>query len=110
MIRPDTPVRRARRAPSTFADRRERTVARLIRAEISRELAETWVHNWDVTTRGLVDFRGADDFWDLGFQYAVEEYRRGYRPSPVDERRAIGGTDPRPSVGAPGRIRRGDQG
>jgi len=29
---------------------------------------------------GLDDFRQSFDFWDLGYQYAREERRRGYEP------------------------------
>jgi hypothetical protein len=42
--------------------------------------AEAWLEAWDVTTAGLVDFRRAPDFWQLGYEYAREEYRLGYEP------------------------------
>jgi len=42
--------------------------------------AEAWLDAWDTTTLGLVDFRRASDFWRLGYEYALEEYRLGFDP------------------------------
>jgi hypothetical protein len=50
---------------------------------MSGALAQTWIDTWDESTADLTDFRAADDFWELGFRYAVEEHRRGYRPPGV---------------------------
>ncbi len=35
---------------------------------------------WDNSTVGLTDFRATPDYWELGFQFAIEERRRGYLP------------------------------
>jgi len=59
---------------------RDATVKRLVRAGISTELATAWIDAWDRSTADLPDFRNASDFWHQGFRYALEEYRRGYRP------------------------------
>ncbi len=42
--------------------------------------ASAWIDAWDVSTRELVDFRRAPDFWQLGYRYAHEEHNRGYEP------------------------------
>ena len=63
-----------------FGAGRHETVKRLVRAGISPELAVAWVNIWDESTASLPDFRAAPDFWSQCFQYALEEYRRGYRP------------------------------
>ena len=63
-----------------FGAARHATIKRLVRAGISPELAAAWVNIWDESTASLPDFRAASDFWSQCFQYALEEYRRGYRP------------------------------
>lgn len=64
-----------------FADARHAAVERLVRAGIRQRHAQAWIEIWDASTAGLNDFRHAPDFWDLGVRYALEEYRRGYRPA-----------------------------
>jgi hypothetical protein len=64
----------------TFAARRATVIERLVRAGIARRHAEAWIAAWVQSTAGLNDFRAAADYWDLGFQYALEERRRGYHP------------------------------
>jgi hypothetical protein len=63
-----------------FAVGRATALDRLVRAGMPLTLAEGWIAAWDVSTAGLIDFRAAADFWELGYRYAVEEYRRGHRP------------------------------
>jgi hypothetical protein len=63
------------------ASSRMATIQRLITSGMPRDLATAWIAIWDESTRDLVDFRSASDFWSQGYEYAVEEYRRGYRPS-----------------------------
>ena len=53
---------------------------RLVRCGIPADLAGAWIDAWDRSTINLAAFRSADDFWDVGFRFAIEEYRRGYRP------------------------------
>ena len=67
-------------ADRTFAAGRDRTLNQLVRVGVPRVHAEAWVTAWDVTTAGLVDFRRASDFWRLGYEYAREEYLRGFAP------------------------------
>jgi hypothetical protein len=62
-----------------FAARRLAVVDRLVRGGMPRTFAEAWIEAWDASTAALVDFRAAADFWDLGYRYAMEEYRRGHR-------------------------------
>jgi hypothetical protein len=68
------------RRGSTFVVRRAHTVERLVRAGLSRQHADAWIAAWLESTAGLKDFRAADDYWDMGFHYAIEERRRGYTP------------------------------
>ena len=42
--------------------------------------AEAWISAWDESTVGLRDFRRAADFWDQGYLFALEEFRRGHDP------------------------------
>lgn len=75
-----TPLRAAWIAERAFAVGRARTLKRLLLCGIPEGKAKAWVDAWDVTTAGLVDFRRAPDFWQLGFEYALEESRLGYEP------------------------------
>ena len=68
-----------------FATDRAATVERVTRSGIPRGMAEAWIDAWVESTEGLRDFREARDFWTLGYRFAVEEYRRGYRPAKVPE-------------------------
>ena len=68
------------RGEQVFAARRATAVERLVLAGIARRHAEAWIAAWVMSTAGLNDFRAAADYWDLGFQYAIEERRRGYQP------------------------------
>lgn len=77
-----------------FARRRAIALKRLTRLGMPEPKAEAWIHAWDETTADLVDFRRAPDFWQLGFEYALEEYRLGFDP-PVF---AVG-SQPRADVG-----------
>ena len=70
----------ARQQERTIAARRIATVGRLVNAGMPRPLAEGWIAAWEDSTAWLTDFRAAGDYWELGFQYALEERRRGYRP------------------------------
>ena len=70
----------SRRDPGPFVKARRSAVNRLVLAGISFELASAWIDSWDRSTADLPDFRNAQDFWKLGVRYALEEYRRGYRP------------------------------
>lgn len=56
---------------------------RLIKVGVPSDDALAWLDAWDVTTAGLVDFRRAPDFWELGYEYALEEYRLGFNPPVV---------------------------
>ena len=78
--RGSTQVPRAKREEQGFVARRTETVERLVRAGIPREFAQAWMAIWDESTAGLRDFRAASDYWELAFQYALEERRRGYVP------------------------------
>ena len=85
MLTERTPRRQTRvptavRQERDFVARRTVTVERLVRAGVPRLHAEAWIAAWDESTAGLIDFRAAGDYWELGFQYAIEERRRGYRP------------------------------
>jgi hypothetical protein len=75
-----TQVPRAMRQGQSFAARRTATVERLVRAGIPLQFAQVWIAIWDESTAGLGDFRAASDYWELAFQYALEERRRGYVP------------------------------
>jgi hypothetical protein len=77
--------------PDAFWRRRDATVERLARAGMPRALAEAWIAAWDLSTAELADFRLAPDFWTQGYRFALEEYRRGYRPDrSFDERERAG--------------------
>jgi hypothetical protein len=65
-------------------------VERLARAGLPRLHAEAWIAAWDESTAGLIDFRAANDYWELGFQYAIEERRRGYHPPGLPKRPRVG--------------------
>jgi hypothetical protein len=65
---------------SSFAARRRAVIRRLVRAGMREELAEAWIETWDEMTDQLPDFRAASDYWDVAYQYAVEEHLRGFRP------------------------------
>jgi len=86
MLISDRPARRRRRpaspdrVQSQFLAGRIACLDRLVRAGMPRSIAQGWIDAWDVSTAELADFREATDFWTLGFRYAVEEHRRGYRP------------------------------
>lgn len=69
-----------RLANLAFAKGRDAALSRLVRGGVPPADAAAWVTAWDVTTAGLVDFRRSDDFWRLGYQYAREEYARGFAP------------------------------
>jgi hypothetical protein len=79
-------TRRPTRFPSierqerTFLARRAAAVERLVLSGIARRHAEAWITAWVESTAGLTDFRAAADYWELGFEYAIEERRRGYHP------------------------------
>jgi hypothetical protein len=66
-----------------FERGRSAALARLRRAGLSAAAAERWLLEWDVSTSDLEDFRPAGDFWDLGYQYVIEERRRGHQPPPI---------------------------
>ena len=68
------------RPRDSFLARRAGAIDRLVRAGMPRTIAQGWIAAWDDSTSELTDFRAAEDFWDLGYRYAVEEHRRGYRP------------------------------
>ena len=62
-------------------------------------MADAWIDAWIESTEGLRDFREAADFWTLGYRFAVEEYRRGYRPlrpsaTPASPRRLAASPEP----------------
>jgi hypothetical protein len=63
-----------------FAAARAATIERLVRAGIPPTMAEAWIATWDESTAPLYDFRRAPDYWKLGYRFAQEEYRRGYKP------------------------------
>jgi hypothetical protein len=63
-----------------FEARRDVTVQRLIRVGLPRGKVEAWISAWDESTTALRDFRQAADFWDQGYLYALEEFRRGHDP------------------------------
>jgi hypothetical protein len=63
-----------------FAVGRARAIARLERGGLPARDARAWIEAWDLTTTGLDDFRRSADFWELGRQYALEEWKRGYAP------------------------------
>jgi hypothetical protein len=69
---------RVRKTP--FWAGRAATIARLMKSGMPLAMAEAWIDAWDESTHDLVDFRLAPDFWAMGYEFAVEEYRRGYRP------------------------------
>jgi hypothetical protein len=70
----------ARHDDGSFAAGRRAVIRRLVRAGMRVELAEAWIATWDEMTDQLPDFRAADDFWGVAYQYAVEEHLRGFRP------------------------------
>ncbi len=56
-----------------------------------RAMAEAWIAAWDLSTAELADFRVAPDYWKQGYRFALEEYRRGYRPNlSIDDRERAG--------------------
>jgi hypothetical protein len=59
-----------------FEARRDRAVQRLVRDGVPRSKAEAWILAWDESTVPLRDFRQAADFWDQGYLFAIEEFRR----------------------------------
>lgn len=75
-----TPQRDERAGELRFASARSATVTGLVRHGMPLTQAIAWVSAWDESARGLLDFRRAPDFWELGYRYAVEERRRGYEP------------------------------
>ena len=90
------PGRRSIERPSSsrqhgFDRRRDSTVERLERAGLPRAMAEAWIAAWDLSTVGLADFRSAPDYWQQGYRFALEEYRRGYLPNfSIDDRERAG--------------------
>ena len=70
----------AAREDRRFAAGRAEVVDRLVAGGMARTLAEWWISAWDQSTTGLTDFRATPEFWHLGYRYALEEHRRGYRP------------------------------
>jgi hypothetical protein len=76
-----------------FETRRMATLRRLVGVGIPVEKAQAWVSAWDESTVALRDFRQAADFWDQGYLFALEEFRRGYDP-------LAGTSDPTPSTPA----------
>ena len=64
-------------------DRGRRTaLSRLTARGMALDEASEWIGAWDRMTRGMDDFRGKPDFWDVGYEHAVEESARGYKPPP----------------------------
>jgi hypothetical protein len=64
-----------------FTKGRARALVRLERAGLTQRQAYAWLTAWELSTAGLDDFRRSSDFWELGFQFAREEHRRGH-PTP----------------------------
>jgi hypothetical protein len=65
-----------------FAAERSAAAARisvidgLRRAGIPTATGELLVDEWLASTVMLLDFRAAPDFWQLAYEFAVDEYRR----------------------------------
>jgi hypothetical protein len=76
--------------PDAFRRQRDATVDRLARGGMPRALAEAWIAAWDLSTAELPDFRLAPDFWTQGYRFALEEYRRGYLPTSIEDRERAG--------------------
>jgi hypothetical protein len=74
------PGRARQPRPTPFWLGRARAYQRLIATGMPSLLAEGWMDAWDRSNADLADFRTAPDFWEIGFAFALEEYRRGYRP------------------------------
>ena len=54
-------------------------------------MAEAWIAAWDLSTADLADFRSAPDYWQQGYRFALEEYRRGYLPNfSIEDRERAG--------------------
>jgi hypothetical protein len=69
----------------TFVARRDDTIDRLIRVGMPRVSAEAWIDAWVASTADLPDFRRAPDFWDVGYQFALEEHGRSTAAVPSGE-------------------------
>jgi len=63
-----------------FEADREAALRHLVRIGIPVFKAQAWLAAWDESTLQLRDFRNAADFWDQGYLFALEEYRRGHDP------------------------------
>jgi hypothetical protein len=74
------PLTEQRRRARAWDSGRRRTRVGLELAGLRAADAEAWVEAWAVTTEGLDDFRASSEFWQLGFDYAIEEHRRGHQP------------------------------
>lgn len=79
-IAPKRPAYPERRRAGALTSRAA-TIERLIGSGMRAGLATAWIDTWDRSTVDLVDFRSAPDFWTLAYEYAIEEYQRGYRPN-----------------------------
>jgi hypothetical protein len=55
---------------------RVKVIDRLRRAGIPTANGELLVDEWLASTEILHDFRAAPDFWQLAYEFAVDEYRR----------------------------------
>jgi hypothetical protein len=76
-----------------FEARRDAALRRLVRAGVPSRKAEAWISAWDESTVALRDFRRAADFWDQGYLFALEEFRRGHDPlAPARGRTTFGPT------------------
>jgi hypothetical protein len=64
------------RARTAFAASRARAIERLRMAGVPMWTAEPLVDEWLRSTEMLPDFVAAPDYWDVAYQFAVEEYRR----------------------------------
>ena len=47
---------------------------------MSEQFAQYWIAAWVESTGELEDFRRAPDFWEVAYQFAIEENRRGNFP------------------------------
>jgi hypothetical protein len=63
-----------------FQAQRHAALKRLVGVGVPIQKAEAWISAWDESTVGLRDFRRAADFWDQGYLFALEEFRRGHDP------------------------------
>jgi hypothetical protein len=63
-----------------FEARRHATLRRLVQVGVPLRKAEAWISAWEESTVELRDFRRAADFWDQGYLFALEEFRRGHDP------------------------------